>query len=640
MVDPSPYPPIADYALLADCHSAALVSRSASIDWACLRRFDAPSVFGRLLDWERGGHFGLNPVGASEYTRTYLEDSLVLETTVATDGGRVRILDAFAMRAGGSSEPRYELVRIVEGLDGEVAVDVCIEPRFDYGLLRPWLRRDQQTGAFTAVGGASALVIASDVHLDVDQQGLHVAGRATLGPGRRARFVTRAQPPHQLDPGAVDAADADAHLDETLEWWRRWSSATTAPGPRPEAVRRSAVVLKGLTCAPTGAIVAAPTSSLPEQIGGERNWDYRYCWIRDATLTLSALCVAGHAEVARGFRDFLLRSAAGSAEDLLIMYGIYGSRHLPEVELALNGYRDSRPVRTGNGAAHQLQHDVYGHILDASYLWRQVFDEVSAAEWRFLHQLVDAAIAARHEPDHGLWEMRGEPQHFTHSKVMLWVAVDRGVRTAEATGRDADLATWRAARDELRSSIETHGVHSEHGHFTQHYGTDEVDASLLVLPLLGFVEADDERMVATVEAVREQLAVGSDGFLLRYRTTSGTDGLEGGEGVFLICSFWLVQVLALQHRLDEAGDLFDRLLGVSNDLGLFAEEYDPHDDQLLGNFPQAFTHLALIEAAYQLECADREPHALAERPWTGSHHLGQRLAPDPGQPAQRPTQHQ
>jgi GH15 family glucan-1,4-alpha-glucosidase len=599
------YPPLADYALLADCHSAALVSRSCSIDWACIHRFDAASVFGRLLDWDHGGHFGLAPVELVDTSRRYVEDSLVLETTVRTASGRARILDAFAMHRGGHRYPHHQLLRVVEGIDGQTTLDVEIVPRFDYGELRPWLRRADDPGVFTAVGGDTALVLSSDVRLDVDEHDIRLVGRAHVRGGERARFSVVYSAPHELEPSPVYLAQVDRRLEETLAWWRRWSTTTVVGGPYEAMVRRSATVLKGLTCAPTGAIIAAATTSLPEEIGGQRNWDYRYAWVRDATLAMAALCIAGHPEVAKGLRDFLMRSAAGTAEDMRIMYGAYGERHLPEYELDLEGWRGSRPVRVGNAAVRHVQHDMYGHILDAADLWRTAYHEIGEEEWRFLRTLVDAAAGCWTEPDRGLWEVRGQPRHFVHSKVMLWVALDRGIRTAEEAGLEAaNLERWRVVREEIRAAVDTRGVDPVDGHFVQTFGSREVDAGLLLLPMVGFVKPNDERMIATVEAIERDLRVPPLGFVRRYRTEATDDGLPGGEATFLMCSFWLVDVLAMQGRREEAVALFERLLGVANDLGLYAEEYDPVNGELLGNFPQAFTHMALINSAHELACAD------------------------------------
>ena len=611
------YPPIGDYALLADCFSSALVSRNCSVDWACLRRFDAASVFGRLLDWERGGFFALTPIDQARTQWRYRGDSLVLETTVETASGRALVLDAFAMRRGGSRHPRHQLLRVVEGVEGQVDFDVIIEPRFDYGELRPWLRHHPDTGAWSAVGGDSALVFSISCELDLIGRQARLAGRLHVEAGDRFGFSVEAQNPYEMNATECAQETIFKRLDETQGWWDKWSSEMSVDGPWAGAVRRSAVVLKGLTCAPTGAMVAAPTTSLPEEIGGERNWDYRYAWIRDSMFALAALSIVGHDEVARGFRDFLMRSAAGSAQDLQIMYGVTGRRRLPEIELNLDGYRGSRPVRLGNGAATHIQHDVYGHILDAAHLWRRTHEELAPDEWRFLSQLVDAAADRWTLPDRGIWEIRGEPQHFTSSKVMLWVALDRGIVTAEEAGFDDEprLNRWRKIRDEIRDAVERQGVHPAGGYYVQAFGSTEVDATLLLLPLVGFCAATTERMTRTVEAIRHDLSMPPEGFLRRYRTESRHDGLRGTEATFLMCSFWLVDVLAMQGRVDEATALFERLLDCGNDLGLYAEQYDPGTGELLGNFPQAFTHMAIINSAHQLACASRQPPCGRTTPW-------------------------
>ncbi|MPZ89685.1 MAG: glycoside hydrolase family 15 protein, partial [Nitriliruptorales bacterium] len=515
-----PYPPIGDYALLGDCHSTALVSRSGSIDWACLRRFDSPSVFGRLLDWERGGFFALSPVGLRHSSRRYLEGTLVLETIADTATGTARILDAFAMRHGGRTEPHHQLLRVVEGLTGRVEIDVVMEPRFDYGDLRPWLRTPGP-GTFTAVGGEDALVLHTDAELALDDDRTGIRGRFAVTSEQRVRLSLVSQWAHELDRNVGPIDQVDRRLDQTVAWWRGWSADTVADGPYEAHIRQSAAVLKALTCAPSGAVVAAPTTSLPERIGGERNWDYRYSWVRDSTLTVDALSLAGHREVARGFRDFLMRSAAGQAEDLQILYGPYGARRLDEFEVGLSGYRGSRPVRVGNAAANQRQLDVHGHILDLAHQWGRLDVPPEPDEWRFLRQVVDAAADNADKPDQGIWEMRGASQHFVHSKVMVWVALDRGVRICEALGRDLrDAERWSAVRDRLRKEIEGRGLDAAGEHFVQAYGSEEVDASLLRLSVLGFVDAHDARMIRTVEVIRERLAVPPHGFLRRYSTAT------------------------------------------------------------------------------------------------------------------------
>jgi GH15 family glucan-1,4-alpha-glucosidase len=597
------YPPIADYGLLSDCHSAALVSRSGSIDWACLRRFDAGSAFGRLLDWGKGGFFSLRVREAGSVRRRYEPGSLVLTTELTGDRGTVRLTDAFAMRAGGSTAPAHMLLRAAEVIEGEVELDVVVAPRFDYGSLRPWLRH-HGGDAYSAVGGDDALVIRSALPLEVDREGSRLFASRHLVRGQRIRFALVSQWAHELDPSQGDLDAFDDRLDATVAWWRDWSASTAAPEPYRHVIRQSAAVLKGLTCAPTGAVVAAPTTSLPEHVGGGRNWDYRYAWIRDATLALDALATAGHPDVARGFRDFLLRSAAGHADDLQIMYGPYGARRLTEQELDLDGYRGSRPVRVGNSAAAQTQLDVYGHILDAAHHWHARHEEVDDDEWRFLREVVDVAAQRWQEPDRGLWEVRGEPRQFVHSKVMIWVALDRGARLADELDDDAAARRWREVAGKVRAAVERHGVID--GHFTQVFGLDGVDASLLKLVDAGFVDADDPRMVRTVDVIRERLGT-PEGFLRRYES-GGDDGMGGEhEGVFLLCSFWLVDVLVALDRVDEASELFDRLVAVGNDLSLFSEEYDPATGELLGNFPQAFTHLGLIGSATRLARATSSP---------------------------------
>ncbi len=609
MLDRPAYPPIGDHALLADCYSSALVSRDGTIVWACMRRFDGPSVFASILDHDRGGHLVLRPREATERSWRYADGSLVLETTVTTTTGRVVVRDAFAMRDGGRAHPEHLLLRVVDGLEGEVDVDVEIAPRFDYGGIRPWLRRHDD-GCWAAIGGEEGLVIVADVDLDGDHDDDVVHGTFRVAAGERRRLALRASAAHLVDPTATTVGEVDDRLDETGSWWRRWSGHTVVPGHGDDAVRRSSVVLKGLTCAPTGAIVAAPTTSLPEVVGGHRNWDYRYSWIRDAVLTLEAMAMAGHPDVAREFRHFLLRSTAGSVEELQIMYGPYGASRLPEIELDLDGYRGSRPVRIGNGAAQQVQLDVFGHVLGATYAWQDGREEPIADEqWRLLAETVEATIEHWQDRGHGLWEMRGEPRHFVESKVMCWVALDRGIRMAEHDGRDVDLDRWRAERDRIRGTVLREGLDPTGSHFVQSYGVAHVDASLLRLSAVGFVDPDDPLMRATVAAVREELSVGEDGFLLRYAVDHSADGLEGEEGAFMLCSFWLVEALALQGDVDEAEELFERLCATSNDLGLFAEELDVATGDLLGNFPQAFTHLGVIRSAFRIAEARGEVDA-------------------------------
>lgn len=592
------YQPIEDYGFLSDCHSTALVSRTGSIDWACLRRFDRGTTFGRLLDADRGGHFAITPVADVERVeRRYLPSTLVLETTTTTTAGSVRLTDAFVMVEGGASNPRHQLVRLVEAVDDDIEIDVVIEPRFDYGATRPWLR-SHGPDRVSAVGGDDALVISAGCELEIDHDQFRVRARVRVRPGRDLAVVIAAQPAHRLDPDAVDADDAGGALDATVRWWRQWSGRTQVEGPHAQAMERSAIVLKGLTCAPTGAIVAAATTSLPEVAGGTANWDYRYCWVRDSSLALDALGAVGHHEVASGLRDFIVRSSAGHGSEVQVAYGPSGERSLPERQLDLEGWRGSAPVRVGNGAARQVQLDVYGHLLDLAHRHHDQHP-LSDDEWRFMASVVDEAVAHRQDPDSGIWELRGPPRHYVHSKVMVWVAIDRGIGLVEDHGHPTNhLERWIEARDDIRHEIETRGVDPDRGGFVQHYGTLDVDAALLRLPLVGFVDADDPRMRSTTDAIQDQLGIGPHGLLIRYPQPDGPT-----EGAFLLCSCWLVDVLTLQGRLDEAETLLDALMGVSNDLGLFSEECSLEDGRLLGNFPQAFTHYGVITAAQRLHAA-------------------------------------
>ncbi len=515
-----------------------------------------------------------------------------------TRTGTIRLIDAFAMRSGGAANPRAQLMRRIEGVQGEVEVTVDIEPRFEYGSVQPWLR-DHGNGTFSAVGGEDALVIHTDIDLALDRESFSLSATTTVGEGESRTVTAVSQPAHLIDISQADASAVAEYLQETVEWWEQWSEATDVSGPFSDLLSRSAVVLKGLCCAPTGAVIAAPTTSLPEVVGGSWNWDYRYCWIRDATLTLEALSEVGHLEVAQGFRDFVMRSSAGHGRELQVLFGPYGERRLTEVELDLEGWRESRPVRIGNRAAGQTQLDVYGHLLDAAHLWQRRDTAIDPDEWRFLATVVGEAVRRREEPDQGVWELRGAPRQYVHSKVMVWVAIDRGIRIVEENDLEdpgVDLGSWRRARDEVRHAVETRGIDPDRGNFVQHFGATEVDASLLKLPLVGFVDANDERMITTVDAIRKELAVEPTGFLRRYRS-------DDEEGVFLLCSFWLVEILALQGKVDEARELFERLTSVGNDLGLFAEEYDVPRSELVGNFPQAYTHLGLIAAEKRLRKA-------------------------------------
>jgi GH15 family glucan-1,4-alpha-glucosidase len=591
------YRPIGDYAFLGDCHTGALVSSAGSVDWLCLPRLDGGSYFCRLLDRERGGHCAVTPADPSAtISRRYLDGTLVLQTEMATPSGRVRVTDCLTMRPGGARRPYRQLLRVVDGLDGAVDLRVRVAPRFDYGQVRPWIRRDGPT--WQALGGDDGLVIEGDVPLAL--AGLHdLAAEVRVHAGQRLRLSLRHVRPEVLDgAGARPTApeELDHRLEQTVAWWRGWSARAGRLGPDQAAVVRSATVLKALTQATTGAIAAAATTSLPEAPGGSRNWDYRASWVRDSVFALRSLAELGYAAEADGFRRFVQRSAAGSAEELQIVYGLRGERRLTELTLDdLEGYGGARPVRIGNAAARQHQHDVYGELLDLAWSWHRQGHSPDADDWRFLVELVNEAAERWRMPDRGIWELRGRPRHLVHSKAMCWVALDRGLRLAADLGFAAPVARWTATRAAIRAAVERRGYDAERGVFTQAFGRAELDAALLLLPSVGFVAWDDPRMLRTVDALRRELEV--DGLLLRYRTA---DGLEGTEGTFVACTFWLAECLARQGRATEARAAFARASATANDLGLFAEEFDPATGTLLGNYPQALTHLSHIAAAVAL----------------------------------------
>jgi GH15 family glucan-1,4-alpha-glucosidase len=591
------YRPIGDYAFLGDCHTGALVSSTGSVDWLCLPRLDSGSYFGRLLDRDRGGCCAVTPADpAARTTRQYLDGTLVLQTEMATPSGRVLVTDCLTMRPGGAQRPYRQLLRVIDGLDGAVDLRVQVTPRFDYGQVRPWIRRSGRT--WQALGGDDGLVIEGDVPLA--PSGLHdLVAEVRVHAGRRLRLSLRHVRPEVLDgAGARPAAPAelDRRLAQTVAWWRGWSARAGRLGPDQAAVVRSAMVLKALTQATTGAIAAAATTSLPEAPGGSRNWDYRASWVRDSVFALRSLAELGYAAEADGFRRFVQRSAAGSAEELQIMYGLGGERRLAELTLDdLEGYGGARPVRIGNAAARQHQHDVYGELLDLAWSWHRQGHSPDADDWRFLVELVNAAAERWRTPDRGIWELRGRARHLVHSKAMCWVALDRGLRLAADLGFPAPVARWTATRAAIRAAVERRGYDPERGVFTQAFGRAELDAALLLLPSVGFVAWDDPRMLRTVDAVRRELEV--DGLLLRYRTA---DGLEGTEGTFVACTFWLAECLARQGRAAEARAAFATASATANDLGLLAEEFDPATGTLLGNFPQALTHLSHIAAAVAL----------------------------------------
>lgn len=581
---------IEDYALIGDTQTAALVGRDGSIDWLCLPRFDSGACFAALLGDRSNGSWALAPVGDDwRVERRYIPGTLVLETTFHTAGGTVRVLDCMPVRGVAP-----DVVRVVEGVSGSVQMEMDLVVRFDYGSAIPWVRR--LDGVLSLVAGPDALELVSGVAVVGDGPATHAT--FTVGPGDRVSFVLTWHPSSEPAPRRADPVHA---IDDTVEWWRAWSGRCTAGGRWSEQVRTSLVTLKALTYAPTGGIVAAPTTSLPEVLGGVRNWDYRYCWLRDATFTLQALLAAGYEGEAVAWRDWLLRAVAGDPSQLQIMYGVAGERRLPEIELGwLPGYEGSGPVRIGNGAADQLQLDVYGEVMDALHQARVAGIAPDEASWQVQHALMEWLESGWRETDCGLWEVRGDPRHFVHSKVMCWVAFDRAIKAVETYHLDGPADRWRRHRDEIHREVCERGWDDGRRTFTQSYGSTELDAALLMIPMVGFLDPTDERVGGTIDAVQRELTV--DGFVERYPTgaAEGVDGLPGREGAFLLCTFWLADALALSGRVKESTELFERLLGLANDVGLLAEEYDPVSGRMLGNFPQAFSHIGLVNTALNL----------------------------------------
>ncbi|HWN20576.1 MAG TPA: glycoside hydrolase family 15 protein [Gaiellaceae bacterium] len=590
---------IEDYGLIGDLQTAALVGRNGSIDWLCFPRFDSGACFAALLGNEENGRWLLAPDCKIERVeRRYRDNSLVHELDFHTEDGLVRVIDFMPPRG---ADP--DVVRIVEGLEGTVRMQMQLVIRFDYGSIVPWVRRTPD-GSLVAIAGPDAVVLQTPV--EMRGENLHTVAEFTVSAGERIPFTLTWFPSHH---DAVAPIDPEQALADTCSFWHDWLSACSYAGRWGDAVLRSLMVLKALTYGPTGGIVAAPTTSLPERIGGVRNWDYRYCWLRDATFALDALLENGFVDEARGWRSWLLRAVAGDPDDLQIMYGPAGERRLTELELPwLEGYEGSRPVRVGNGASEQFQLDVYGEVLDVLYQARRRGLEADDAAWALVRHLLGELESRWHEPDEGIWEVRGPRRHFTHSKVMAWVAFDRGIRIVEELGRKGPAPRWRRIRDRIRAEVLECGYDEELGSFVQSYGSKRLDASLLTIPLVGFLPPDDPRVVGTLEAVRRELT--HDGFVRRYvhdEHAEEVDGLPPGEGAFFLCSFWFVDNLVLLGRIDEAVELFERLLSLRNDLGLLSEEYDPGDRRLVGNFPQAFSHIGLINTAMLLEDAQRRP---------------------------------
>jgi GH15 family glucan-1,4-alpha-glucosidase len=580
--------PIEDYGLVGDTHTAALIGRDGSVDWLCFPRFDSGACFAALLGDERHGRWLLAPAaGVRRTSRRYRPGTLVLETDFETADGAVRIVDCMPQR-----QKHPNLVRIVEGLAGRVAMQMQLVVRFEYGSVVPWVAR--RRGLLSAVAGPDALILRSPIK--THGEGLTTVAEFTVPAGESMPFALTWHASHERAPRANDPHRA---VVETEAWWRAWSSRCSYEGEWRDAVLRSLIVLKALTYAPTGGIVAAATTSLPEQLGGVRNWDYRYCWVRDATFALYALMTAGYTGEARAWRDWLVRAVAGDPKQMQIMYGVAGERRLTELELAwLPGYDGSAPVRIGNDASTQYQLDVYGELMDALHQARQACIPSHRTAWHVQRVLLDFLESGWREPDDGIWEMRGPRRHFTHSKVMAWVALDRAVKAVERFGLRGPVDRWRGLRDEIHAEVCREGYDAERQTFTQSYGSRELDASLLMIPLVGFLPPSDPRVAGTVEAIQRELM--QDGFVRRYSTRPDVDGLPAGEAAFLVCTLWLADNLALVGRRREARRLFERVLDLRNDLGLLSEEYDPAARRLVGNFPQALSHVGLVNTAYNL----------------------------------------
>jgi GH15 family glucan-1,4-alpha-glucosidase len=596
--------PIENYALIGDCHAAALVGNDGSIDWLCLPRFDSPACFAALLGNPGHGRWQISPVAdVLGVQRRYRNDTLILETEFETCEGAVRVIDFMPL-----SNERWDVVRIVEGLGGRVAMRMELAIRFDYGSIVPWVRRDGGGGdTLLATAGPDTLELHTGA--EVHGRNMKTVAEFHVGKGERVPFTLNYRPSHQPTHEAIDP---EAALTATESEWRQWSDRCTYRGRWRDAVVRSLLTLKALTYAPTGGIVAAPTTSLPEQQGGVRNWDYRYCWLRDATFTLNALLLAGYEDEALAWREWLLRAVAGCPEDLQILYSVTGERRLDEFELGwLPGYGGAAPVRIGNAASKQFQLDVYGEVMDTLHLARAAGLHPKAAAWRIQVALLEFLESHWQHPDEGIWEVRGPRRHFTHSKVMAWVAFDRAIKDANAYGLEGPVERWKQARDAIHAEVCTSGYDAQRNTFVQAYGSPHLDASLLLISQVGFLPPDDPRLRGTVDAIMRDLVV--DGLVLRYSTETDVDALPPGEGSFLPCSFWLADSLVLTGRRAEGEALFERLLALSNDVGLLAEEYDARDRCMLGNFPQALTHMALINTAQLLSISERHAKRASEK---------------------------
>jgi GH15 family glucan-1,4-alpha-glucosidase len=597
--------PIENYALIGDCHTAALVGSDGSIDWLCLPRFDSDACFAALLGGPEHGRWLLAPAAQPRrMRRRYRGDSLVLETEFDTDEGSVRVIDFMPL-----SDERWDIVRIVEGLTGRVSLRMELIVRFDYGSIVPWVRRSGEILLLTA--GPDTLELAASVA--VEGENMKSVANFLVSAGERESFVLNYRPSHTDTQSVIDAEKA---LAKTEEWWREWSSRCTYRGRWRDPVVRSLITLKALTYTPTGGLIAAPTTSLPELAGGVRNWDYRYCWLRDATFALNALLLAGYEDEAAAWREWLLRAVAGSPDDLQVLYGVTGVRRLDEYEVAwLPGYEQSAPVRIGNAAAKQCQLDVYGEVMDTLHLARMAGLPPEPEAWQVQVALLKYLESHWKSPDEGMWEVRGPRRHFTHSKVMAWVAFDRAIKDAERDALEGPIERWRQIRDAIHAQVCEKGFDSRRNSFVQSFDSPHLDASLLLIPQVGFLPAEDPRVAGTIAAIERDLTV--EGLVMRYSTATNVDALPAGEGAFLPCSFWLADCYVLTGRRREAELLFERLLSLSNDLGLFAEEYDPRAKRMLGNFPQALTHMALVNTARLLSMPDhvaKNACARGERP--------------------------
>ena len=587
--------------MIGDCLSAALVSKHGSIDWLCLPHFDSPACFAALVGTAENGHWSIRPADpGTKFTRNYRHGTLILETHFETESGSATLIDCMIP---GSEVP--ELLRVVVGIKGEVKMNLSFVIRFDYGSVVPWVRHSD--GGISAIAGPDMIRLRSDVALE--GHNFKTEAQFTVHEGERIKFDMAWYPSHRSAPAR---ADVEGSIQETEKWWCEWSNRCNYDGPWGDAVLRSLITLKGLTFLPTGGIVAAPTTSLPELIGGVRNWDYRFCWVRDASLTLQALLNAGYLDEAKEWREWLLRAVAGKPSELNIVYGIHGERRLTELELPwLQGYEKSVPVRTGNAAYLQYQLDIFGEVANTLYQAREAgLGPAPHARYEIAFAMLEFLETGWQRPDEGIWEVRGPRRHFVHSKMMAWVALDRLIRSAEKGRYEIDLPRWRKLRSVVHEQVCEKGFDTELNSFVQYYGAKHLDASVLMMPLVGFLPANDPRVLGTVKAIEKNLM--RNGFVARYTTDSKVDGLPGNEGTFLPCTFWLADNYELQGRQEEAVKLFERLLEVRNDVGLLSEEYDPVSKRQLGNFPQAFSHVGLVNTAFHLTQGAKQRAAVAK----------------------------